>query len=584
MTAAPPTAGISDSSHSGAMLALDLSCTPFSRRGSYLAVSAPAEAVRPGVHLRSVRGIAKRRELFQLLVGGTHEVSARTWPGMLELSAGDSLVQVALAGSGRALVRLVRGTLTLEPQVRSAYDVVLADGPGTWRFVASGAGRNYRIAVEGGTAVLDRGWDGVKAEDASLVLTAADGPVLVRVEEFGSSPPTTATDDFDDVVREAETAFEQWWARHGADEVAEDLAPTARLAAYVLWGALVPAEGLLRRESMLMSKNTMTHVWSWDHCFNAMALRRDPAAAADQLLTIFDHQDAFGALPDYVDDVELEPNFVKPPVHGWAIAYLMDRGGLSDDAVATLYEPLVRWTRWWFEHRDYRGDGVPSYNHGNDSGWDNATVFADGVPVQSPDLLAFLALQMSALARMADLLGRADDADGWRARAAATTERMVEHFWVDGRFVARGTHDQHVVEADSLLTLMPLALGEALPEPQRTATLQRLREGGYLTAHGLASEPPSSDRYESDGYWRGPIWAPSTMLLVDGLRRAGEEVLAAQVAERFVALCAASGMAENFDAVTGAGLRDRSMTWTAAVLLELLPGAAGTVSGLSVRT
>jgi hypothetical protein len=28
-------------------------------------------------------------------------------------------------------------------------------------------------------------------------------------------------------------------------------------------------------------------------------------------------------------------------------------------------------------------------------------------------------------------------------------------------------------------------------------------------------------------------------------------------------------MAENFDALTGAGLRDRSMTWTASVLLLL---------------
>jgi putative isomerase len=318
-----------------------------------------------------------------------------------------------------------------------------------------------------------------------------------------------------------------------------------------------------------MSKNAMTHVWSWDHCFNAMALRRDPEAAADQLLTIFDHQDEHGALPDYVDDVELEPNFVKPPVHGWAIAYLLDRDGLTPAHVEALYDPLVRWTRWWLAHRDYRGDGVPSYNHGNDSGWDNATVFADGVPLQSPDLLAFLALQMAALARMADLLGREAEATGWRDRAAATVDLMIDHFWVEDRFVARGTHDQQAVAADSLLTLMPLALGDLLPEPQRSLTTRRLLEGGYLTAHGLATEPPSSARYEPDGYWRGPIWAPSTMLLVDGLRRSGQHELADVVAERFVALCAASGMAENFDALTGAGLRDRSMTWTAAVLLEL---------------
>jgi hypothetical protein len=34
-------------------------------------------------------------------------------------------------------------------------------------------------------------------------------------------------------------------------------------------------------------------------------------------------------------------------------------------------------------------------------------------------------------------------------------------------------------------------------------------------------------------------------------------------------------MAENFDAITGAGLRDRSMTWTASVYLSLVSARAG---------
>jgi hypothetical protein len=35
------------------------------------------------------------------------------------------------------------------------------------------------------------------------------------------------------------------------------------------------------------------------------------------------------------------------------------------------------------------------------------------------------------------------------------------------------------------------------------------------------------------------------------------------------ALCETSGFAENFDALTGAGLRDRAYTWTASVYLLL---------------
>jgi glycogen debranching enzyme len=91
----------------------------------------------------------------------------------------------------------------------------------------------------------------------------------------------------------------------------------------------------------------------------------------------------------------------------------------------------------------------------------------------------------------------------------------------------------------------------------------------HLTAHGLATEPVSSTHYEDDGYWRGPIWAPSTAIVENGLRRSGFDALADVVSARFRALCEGSGFAENFDARTGAGLRDRAYTWTAAVYLLL---------------
>ena len=44
---------------------------------------------------------------------------------------------------------------------------------------------------------------------------------------------------------------------------------------------------------------------------------------------------------------------------------------------------------------------------------------------------------------------------------------------------------------------------------------------------------------------------------------------AKQAAQQFAEMVSASGFAENFDAVTGEGLRDRSYTWTASVFLIL---------------
>jgi glycogen debranching enzyme len=509
------------------------------------------------------------REIVRIdLAGGAPRTRVR--PGLLTLTTDRTAVEVALSGVGRVHLRVLRGEVTLDLQVRDQYDVVVQQGPGRWTFIDSGANQNYLLRVRHGRARLGTTWDGVRDTRAELHLTADEEPVHLVLDEHGSTPPPADREDLDAVAAQAEHDFADWLAVSAGPALPADRWEDAvRLAAYVTWSALVPAGGALRRESMLMSKNHMANVWSWDHCFNAMALWRDPDAAADQLLTIFDHQDEHGALPDYVNDLGTERNFVKPPIHGWAIAHLLDRGGLRPEHVAALHDPLARWTRWWFAHRDHRGDGVPSYHHGNDSGWDNATVFGQVVPVQSPDLLAFLALQMDALGRTADLLDRPEEARTWREDARRTVDLLLANLWLDGRFVARETHTQQVIPSDSLLTLMPLALGDLLPPEVFAATVARLEHGGYLTAHGPATEPVTSPYYEPDGYWRGPVWAPTTLLLVDGLRRGGRADLAGSIAERFVATCAAEGMAENFDALTGAGLRDRSMTWTASVLLLL---------------
>ena len=102
--------------------------------------------------------------------------------------------------------------------------------------------------------------------------------------------------------------------------------PAAELAAYVLWSATVAPAGFLTRPAVLMSKHWMDKVWSWDHCFNAIALAAgQPELAWHQFQLPFDHQDPTGALPDSVTHSEVLYNFVKPPIHGWALRHLRRR-------------------------------------------------------------------------------------------------------------------------------------------------------------------------------------------------------------------------------------------------------------------
>jgi hypothetical protein len=59
------------------------------------------------------------------------------------------------------------------------------------------------------------------------------------------------------------------------------------------------------------------------------------------------------------------------------------------------------------------------------------------------------------------------------------------------------------------------------------------------------------------------------MIIVDGLTCVGETEFASELSRRFCDMVARSGMAENYDAVTGDSLRDRAYTWTSSVFLIL---------------
>ena len=133
--------------------------------------------------------------------------------------------------------------------------------------------------------------------------------------------------------------------------------------------------------------------------------------------------------------------------------------------------------------------------------------------------------------------------------------------------LASSLTESPLVDCESLITCMPMVLGRRLPESIRTSLVARVRD--HLTPCGLATEKVSSSQYMECGYWRGPIWAPSTMLVVHGLADIGEDELAKTIARAFCKMCVDNGFFENFDAKTGAGHFDSAYTWTSSVFMIL---------------
>ena len=117
----------------------------------------------------------------------------------------------------------------------------------------------------------------------------------------------------------------------------------------------------------------------------------------------------------------------------------------SEDYLAAAYEACCRRDRWMVEHRMQTGRGLIEMYCGYDTGHDNSerlrgmkyprNICEDAayMPTDCP-VAPLLAVDMNAnlygnrmsLARMAETLGRPEEAAAWRKKAAAIREKMME--------------------------------------------------------------------------------------------------------------------------------------------------------------
>jgi hypothetical protein len=531
---------------------------------------------KSGLYLRTVGGLSVRPEVFKLeALRGRRVVKFQeaATPAKLTLKTADGAVELCIPEPKVMRVRGRNAGLRLSYVTPGGFNTGYALDPTHFVVNSHTRLRKYLLTPLSGRMVphAPPGVGHSRRIRIDLLPDGETGIFEAAVEEF--RPTWRARGypgDFDAACGSVQRAFDRWLGRTPA--VPPRYSRCRELAAYVNFSSVVEPRGPLTRPAMYMSKNWMCAIWSWDHCFNAIGLAAgNPRLAWDQLMVLFDAQDRSGALPDCVSESGVVWNFTKPPVHGWALRKMMQRTRWIDrERLGEIYRPLGRWTNWWLRYNDSDGDRIPDYAHGNDSGWDNCTAFDVGTPLEAPDLSAYLVIQMDVLARIARRLGRPGEAARWKARADELLARLIRHSWRGDRFVAPRSGDHRASETDTLLVYVPIVLGKRLPEPIRRKLVAALKcKGRFLTRHGLATESPRSRHYRSDGYWRGPIWAPSTLLIVDGLAACGEMNLARSIARRFCNLCASDGMAENFDALTGRGLRDRAYTWTASVFLIL---------------
>ncbi|MFZ1055477.1 MAG: trehalase family glycosidase [Opitutaceae bacterium] len=566
---------------------IDVSTLPFSHYGSYMALlSRLDENGKTRLYVTDISGNrlwADNRVMAIELTRGSssldYSINADSSRLLLKCEAGSA--EIAFESADILRFRTHGPGLRLKMISNDPNSMVIPVNPSYWR-IQMGSNAHYvfgliqgKAAVSGPSSVVNPEAEFHQRKVDMLVDATPDGNGALEAsieQNAGAWTPVRDVPGFDACVRASRADLDAWAAL--MPSVPPKYATLAKVAAYQTWSAVVQPRGLFHHAIMLSSKNALRGVWSWDHCFHAwLAAESQPDFAWDQMNCVFEYQDPKGFLPDAITDRMAIWGYVKPPIHGWVLRKMIAANPMIGTAerLAAFYPELERWTNYWMRYNNDSRDGIPQYNHGNDSGMDNSTAFDMGFPAQSPNLCAYLVLQMEMLSEIDRKLGRKEASVRWERESEALLARMIKELWDGEKFVARQENNHRTnPQSQSVMRYLPLVLGKRLPPAIRQKMIADLKsEQGPLTRIGLATENPHGPLYRSDGYWRGPVWAPTTLIVLDGLRECGEEALAVDLARRYCDACLASGFSENFDALTGQPLRDKTVTWTTATFIIL---------------
>lgn len=565
---------------------------PFKRKGGHFGVFSgrPGNArARGGLNyatgmlcLNSLRGntepndgVAELLQIAPAYQGRTVEFAVITSPTELILRTAHGEIRCCFAKSDMLYIKGERGLSLRMRKDYVAHEMMKPRGEKAWESMNNWRGCCLLLNPLEGSIRMNAPWDLEK-----LTTQVVEG--FVEPDENGRFLLAVDESEFSQRIRESYPTYEEALADANADfdaflsnipHFSSALEERRVEAAYILYSHIVGPAGRIRRPMMYMLSNFCGSQWQLSH--HAVALHRDLAMAMGFMMLPLDEASPQGQLPDFYDDSYGCYQSIKPPVQGWALQWIMRFHDLSKEMDAKdlryVYDGLAKWCDWFMKYRDDDHDGLPQYEHGDDAGLDDNSVFKYAPIMETPDLCAYLGLLYESLGDIAGLLKlEASVADAWYARSKEIISRMIDTFWKDGRFIAltSGTHEE--VRTDSILYYMPLVLGKRLPqEIIKKMAADLSEEGGWLTNYGLASEKLTSENFRLNGSCCGGIWAPVNLMILYGLYDAGEEKLAKKIALRYCTAIKDGTFAMVMDPFSGSRGAGVSGSWPATAYIAL---------------
>ena len=191
----------------------------------------------------------------------------------------------------------------------------------------------------------------------------------------------------------------------------------------------------------------------------------------------------------------------------------------------------------------YRWGGCPSGMDNTPRGRTGAKDSGrPGLCPNNPDLLWIDAIAQQGLSafylsRIADLLGRPDEAKAWLLKYTVAKDKINALYWdeKDGFYYDILASDRSKVKVMTPASFWPVLAEIASPNCAKRM-FNRLTEnqtlGGFVPTVSLARNDP--DFMANGGYWRGSVWLPTTYISVKAIDKYLDYPLARKISKQII--------------------------------------------------
>jgi neutral trehalase len=271
----------------------------------------------------------------------------------------------------------------------------------------------------------------------------------------------------------------------------------------------------------------------------------------------------------------------QPPVGGIMTRELLKRYP-EQWLLEAAFEPLLKWNNWWAENRinegllSYGSSVAPNPYHepsvhtrrtaGYESGMDDSPMYIDvefseeksTLELQDVGLTSLYIADCHALAEMADLLERDQDAESLRDRASRFATAM-EDLWDKeiGLYLNRNTVTGELSSRLSPTLFYPL-LAEIVTDSRADQMIQNhlLNPDEFYGEWMIPSIARNDETFERQRYWKGAIWPPLNFLTYLSLERYDLPESSSLIADRSLTIFMNEWkrmgyIGENYSSITG---------------------------------